>query len=323
MSASLKPLTPAIKDWLLNATNCLNASEIPSARLDSEILLAYSLKKDRTYLHAHPEQKICSKSLRLANSYLKKRQNRLPIAYIIGHKEFYGRDFKVTRDTLIPRPESEAIIEILSGIIPALTDCRPLLPQTAHSTCGQRPARGVRLLRTVCLKQQLPATYRPPHNKYRLLDVGTGSGCLGITAKLEFPNLDVTLADISSKALRVAKLNARALKASVNMLQSDLLAKCHHKFNIIVANLPYVDKNWACSAETKFEPSLALFADDNGKQLIKKLIVDAPDHLNAGGYLVIEADPRQHQSLINYAKSKSYELVKITGYAVALRYITE
>ena len=316
MSASLKPLTPAIKDWLFDATDCLTASGIPSARLDSEILLAYSLKKDRTYLHAHPEQKICSKSLRLANSYLKKRQKRLPIAYIIGHKEFYGRDFKVTRDTLIPRPETEAIIEMLPSIISTLADCRPLLPQTAHSSCGQRPARGVRLLRTVCLKQQWPAIYH-------LLDIGTGSGCLGITAKLEFPNLDVTLADISPKALRVAKLNAKALKAPVNTLRSDLLASCHQKFDIIAANLPYVDKSWACSAETKFEPSLALFADDNGEQLIKKLIVDAPNHLNVGGCLLIEADPRQHQSLISYAKSRSYKLVKIAGYAIALQYITE
>lgn len=280
MNANLKPQTPAIEAWLSHATNQLTDVNIPSARLDSEVLLAFALKKDRSYLHAHPEQYICSKSLKIANSYLKKRQKRMPVAYIIGQKEFYGRNFMVTPDTLIPRPESEAIIEII----------------------GELLSEGA---------------------SHHLLDVGTGSGCLGITAKLELPSLNVTLMDISPKALQVAKMNARGIGASVDTLQSDLLANCHSKADIIVANLPYVDKKWECSPETSFEPSLALFADDNGELLIKKLIDDTYRCLNNGGFLIIESDPRQHQSLISYAKTRSLILSKQFGYAMAFKLATK
>lgn len=279
MSANLKLLTPVIDSWLSDAVRQLIDAGIPSPRLDAELLLSHAIEKPRIYLHAHPEQKICSKLLKLANSYLKLRLGRMPIAYITGHKEFYGRDFIVTSATLIPRPESEEIIDILTGI----------------------------------LGTESPKTLK-------LIDVGTGSGCLGITAKLEFPYLDVTLADISQQALMVAVLNTKALKAAVNTVRSDLLAGFNQKADIIVANLPYVDKSWDCSPDTAYEPDLALFAADNGEIIIKRLIDELPDHLNNDGYLVIEADPRQHKSLITYAKARSLELSIKKDYALAFKY---
>lgn len=282
MSANLKLPTPVIDSWLLNATKQLADAGIPSPRLDAELLLSHALEKPRIYLHAHPEQEICSKSLELADSYLKLRLNRMPIAYITGHKEFYGRDFTVTSATLIPRPESEEIIEILKGI----------------------------------LDEKLPKASK-------LIDVGTGSGCLGITAKLDFPYLDVTLADISQQALGVAVLNAKALKAAVNTVRSDLLASCDQKVDIIVANLPYVDKSWVCSPETVHEPNLALFADDNGEIIIRRLINESPDHLNDSGYLIVETDPRQHKSIIAYAKTQSFDLTTKKDYALAFRHSTK
>ena len=266
--------TPTIKDWLTNATHQLSVASIPSARLDAEIILADTLCNDRTYLHTHPEQIISTNQQKTADVKLKSRLKRMPIAYIIGHKEFYGRDFKVTPATLIPRPESETIIDIL--------------------------------------KQILPST--------NLLDVGTGTGCLGITAKLEFPNLDVTLTDISPDALSIATFNANALLADVATLQSDLLHNYPSKPDIIIANLPYVDKNWDRSPETDYEPKLALFADNNGKSIIEELITQASNLLLPGGYIIIEADPAQHDALTEFAIKQSFTPAHQLGYVIAFRY---
>ena len=207
---------------------------------------------------------------------ISQRVNRIPIAYIIGHKEFYGRNFNVNENTLIPRPESETIIDILKKIYSKKTT--------------------------------------------KLIDVGTGSGCLGITAKIEYPALEVTLIDISQQALQTAVLNAKALAARITALQSDLLANYTKKADIIIANLPYVDRTWDRSPETNHEPSLALFADDNGKDLIKKLIVQSTSKISDGGYLIIEADPFQHGDLIKFAANKSYTLFMQQDYIVAFRY---
>ncbi|MEI7539175.1 MAG: peptide chain release factor N(5)-glutamine methyltransferase [Candidatus Saccharibacteria bacterium] len=250
---------PVINEWLANSTRQLSDIDIPSARLDAEVILAFAIGKDRTYLHAYPDKIIDDEVLETANKSLDLRLKRTPIAYIIGRKEFYGRQFTVTPVTLIPRPESETIIDILKTI----------------NEIG---------------------------NPLRLVDVGTGSGCLGITAKLEFPNLNVTLIDISDEALKIAAKNAADLAADVNIIHSNLLKECTIKPDIIIANLPYVDRNWNRSPETDHEPELALFADDNGQLIIKQLISEAKNMLNTGAHLIIEADPDQHQSLIEYAK---------------------
>lgn len=291
MNENSKLQTLIINNWLADAKRQLIDAGIPSPHLDAEVLLAFTLKKSRTFIHAHPEQIICSKDYNLANSYLELRKNRMPIAYIIGQKEFYGRNFTVTSATLIPRPESEVIIEILAKIIPTLKS-----------------------------KIQNPSsTHNLQSTTYNLIDIGTGSGCLGITSKLEFPNLDVTLADVSTKALDMARLNAKALKAPVNIVQSDLFKNLHQKYDIILANLPYIDKRWKCSPEIVFEPSIALFADDFGEFIIKRLFNDIPAKLIDGGYLIIEADPRQHKDLIKYAKTKLLKKIAHSGYIMAFK----
>jgi len=278
MNANSTPQTPAIKDWLKSASHQLSTIDIPSARLDAEIILAYALGKNRTYLHTHDDDVIDVKTATIANKHLTQRLNRVPIAYIVGYKEFHGRQFYVTKDTLIPRPESEAIIDLLKKILS-------------------------------------PTTYHLPPTK--LLDVGTGSGCLGITAKLEFPALDVTLTDISTDALKVATLNAKELLADVATLQSDLLQNYAIKSDIIIANLPYVDQTWERSPETDHEPALALFADNHGQSIIEKLIVQANNSLTPGGYMIIEADPTQHSSIIDYAKKQSFDPIDQLGYVIA------
>src|SRR5680860_760663 len=176
MNANSLPLTPAFNQWLTDASVRLSEVLVPSANLDAEIILAHAIQKDRTYLHAHPEQIISATQLDTANAMLSQRLNRVPIAYIIGYKEFYGRQFITTPAVLIPRPESETIIDLLKEILP-------------------------------------PTTYHLPPTK--LVDIGTGSGNLGITAKLEFPNIDVTLTDISTDALKIAAENGAKLSADI------------------------------------------------------------------------------------------------------------
>lgn len=270
MSANLPLRTPAISAWLKDATAQLLEAGIESAKLDAEIILAHTLQHSRTYLHAHGEELLTPRQAEIADARLHLRLERTPVAYIIGHKEFYGHMFKVTPSTLIPRPESEAIIELLLEA-----------------------------------DRQTPLPLQP---RRRLVDVGTGSGCLGISAKLALPELNVTLIDVSRYALKVAEENARTLKADVQLIQSNLLAQYPFTAHYILANLPYVDPEWERSPETNYEPDLALFAEHHGLALINRLIEQTPDHLAHGGHLFIEADPRQHSAIIQAAKRQGLAL---------------
>lgn len=279
MNENLPPKTPVINDWLLSATKQLIGAGIGSAKLDAEIILSHTLRKGRTYLHAHGDEPLSGRQREIADARLSLRLDRTPIAYIIGHKEFYGHLFQVTPATLIPRPESEVMIDLLIEL-----DKQQLL---------------------------LPVTQR------RLVDVGTGSGCLGISAKLALPELDVTLLDVSRHALGVATKNATNLKADVHAYVSNLLTQYPFKADFILANLPYVDAAWERSPETQYEPSLALFADHEGLALINQLIDQTDDHLQPGGYLLLEADPRQHDAIVTKAKTRGLQLVARRGFIVA------
>ncbi|MEO5949033.1 MAG: peptide chain release factor N(5)-glutamine methyltransferase [Candidatus Saccharimonas sp.] len=260
--------------WIADATRQLEAIHTPSARLDAELILAHTLHKPRTWLHAHGEAALSDQRSRIADARLQLRLEHVPVAYIIGHKEFYGRLFRVTPATLVPRPESETIIELLAQLI------------------------------------------TPNHT--RLLDVGTGSGCLGITVKLEHPSLQVTLSDISQSAIAVARGNAEILRAEVKCIRSDLLDDISTEFDIILANLPYVDRSWDTPPDLAHEPAHALYADDGGLALIKKLLIQATKHLSHSGYMVLEADPGQHNSIISFADAQGYKVKLVRDYIIVL-----
>lgn len=259
------PSKTTVKDWLDDATRQLVFANIPSARLDAELLLAHTLRKPRTWLHGHGDDSLDGRQLEIARARLDLRLDRVPVAYIVGHKEFYGHPFKVTTATLIPRPESETLIELLAEALP----------------------KNEQLIRE-----------RP----LRLVDVGAGSGILGITAKLLHPELDVALTDVSRHALNIAEENAKTLNASVELIQSDLLVSYPFTADIIVANLPYVDPEWERSPETNHEPASALFAANNGLALIYELLLQSKEKLTIGGKMILEADPEQHPAIIKEAK---------------------
>jgi len=271
-----------------------------SARDDSDSIT-------RVFILAHPEIIIPKPVLDEANKLLARRQNREPLAYIFRVKEFYGRNFIVTPDVLIPRPETEHLVDCVLS----LRGESRSNPVKSSQTGSPRYARD---------------------DAIKVLDLGTGSGCIGITLKLEHPELEVTLSDISNKALSAAKQNwlilsrceAKAEAIQINTLdrhanelarddmrfiKSDLLSGINDRFDCIIANLPYVDSTWQVSPEVKFEPADALYANDNGMELIKKLINQAPKHLSKNGFLILELDPRQMKLVKKHANTYGFKLL--------------
>ena len=279
MNANSKAKAPlTIHKWVASAREDLHATHVPTPELDAELILAFALDVDRTWLHAHSEDTLPASIIKKADALLSKRTHRIPLAYLTGTKEFYGRDFIVTPDVLIPRPESEMMIDLLKELP---------LPNNAQAS-----------------------------------DIGTGSGCLGLTAKLECPQIrDMFLCDISSKALTVAKQNNRTHFhiTKVQYYQSDLLKNVPADNDVILANLPYVDEEWERSPETNHEPAIALFAKDHGLALIYELLSQAPQVLATGGYVLLEADPEQHNAIITEAKKSGLAYETTQDYIVVLK----
>lgn len=272
----------SIADFLAISTKTLSEAGIASARLDSELILAHILRRSREWLLAHDATTLTQPQQQQARQLLLQRTQRQPIAYLTGRRDFYGHSFLINEQVLVPRPESEVILAILDE-----------LKQNYH-------------LGTV-------------------LDVGTGSGCLAISAKLAHSNLTVSACDISESALLVARRNAARLLPSgqqIKFYQSDLLSDLpvNSRFDLIVANLPYLSPGQdGLSPELAYEPAIALYADDDGLSLIKQLITTAPDHLTPGGYLLLEMNTKQIETVASYAIGYRYQVVKREPFHLLMR----
>lgn len=212
--------------------------------------------------------------------------SKKPKAYEVGYQDFYGRDFLVNQDVLIPRPETESIVD---GVL---------------NLAGKSYLPGV--IPSPRLLPEVP----------KILDVGTGSGCIAITIKLELPEAEVMACDISEKALNIARKNAAKYGVSIPFILSHLLEKVKFTPDLIVANLPYVDENWSWLDKESlcYEPSEALYAENGGLALIYELIGAAS--VRDVKYLMLEADSCQHDRIIDFAKQNSYVLMEIRGYAL-------
>ena len=230
--------------------------------LDAQVLIAHHLEKPRTWVLAHPEAVLNSlQSEKIFQSTLRLEAGE-PLPYILGHWEFFGLDFQITPDVLIPRPETELIVE------------------TAISWLRSHP------------------------HKRKMIDVGTGSGCIAIAIARNFPDLRISITDVSAQALRVARLNAEkyALLDSVELIQSNLLEQVptSSNFDLICANLPYIPtKKLASLPVARSEPLLALDGGVNGLMIIEHLFEQVKTHLSPGGLILVEIDPDQRIQMIH------------------------
>jgi release factor glutamine methyltransferase len=255
-----------IKELLTQGTQMLTAAGHENARRDAQVLLMYALDIERSILYAYPEREVTPEQATLFFRLIERRKLDEPIAYLIGHREFYGHDFWVDKRVLIPRPETELLVEAA----------------------------------LIAIRQKFAAGQMPI-----VADIGTGSGAIPITLALEENRLPYLYAcDISMDALQVARLNCQRhhVEARVHLLQGDLLAPLPEPVDILTANLPYVgtDEMELLTPDVKaYEPQQALFSGPQGLDLLRRFCqeVAQPGVLNPHAVLLLEIGYAQREPL--------------------------
>jgi release factor glutamine methyltransferase len=259
-----------LQQALTSAITQLTADHVPSPRLNAELLLMFTLNVDRAYLFAHPERELTGDEQTRYESALSERRRGVPAQYITGHQEFWGMDLIVSPAVLIPRPETEHLIETVLD------------------------------LRTSDLKLQTSASGFA--SEVRILDVGTGSGCIALALAKELPAAEIHASDLSAAALEIAQANAarQRFEKRIQFHQADLLDGLNlASLDFIVSNPPYVGESEEDQVQLdvrKFEPRNAVFAGHTGVEIIARLLPQAQVALRPGGWLILEisgsiADP--------------------------------
>lgn len=271
--------------WLRTATNFLQSKGIATARLDALVLLEDAMQINRAQLLAEPDMDMRDGLVHHLQELLGRRSKHEPLSYIRGRSEFYGRNFVIKPGVLTPRPESEAIIDLLKGLYKD------------------------RLTKNV--SDFLPT---PAHEKLWIADVGAGSGALGITAALELQNTFVDLLEIDEEALKVAKMNVDLLTTRVHVLKSDLLNAASHNYEVLLCNLPYVPDGYSINKAAGFEPKIALFGGQDGLDLFRQLFTTLSKAKNRPLFILTEALPESHATLSALAETSGYQLRQTEGF---------
>ena len=240
----------------------------PSPDLDAQVLLCHVLARPRSYLFTWPERELEAHQQQSFLALLARRERGEPVAHLTGEREFFGRNFSVTPDTLIPRPDTETLVELALKLGPA------------------GPAR--------------------------VVDLGTGTGAIGVTLALERPQWQVTLTDLSAAALSVAGGNARQLGAQVTLQQGSWLEDCRGPFDVIVSNPPYIDPadHHLDEGDVRFEPRSALVADQRGLADLATIITQSAARLVAGGWLLLEHGYQQGAQVRALMEADGFDAVR-------------
>jgi len=264
------PTARDVREALRKGMARLREANVPSHALAAELLLMQALGRDRTWIYSHPDVLLEAKQAETYFALIARRAAGEPTQHLTGKQEFWGLEFEVTRDVLIPRPETEHVVEV------------------ALERIRERP-------------HKVEARPRNSSEKLWSADVGTGSGCIAVALASELPHVEIFATDISAAALAVARRNAARHRVvdRIHFLQCDLIAgisslsTCHLSlpFDLIVSNPPYVARD---DAETlprevrEHEPHVALFGGVAGTETYARLIDEAAALLRPGGILVLE-----------------------------------
>jgi len=238
---------------------------IGTARLDALVLLEDVTGLDRAQILAEPEREISGADAAKLKKLLEKRAAHVPLAYVRGKTEFYGREFVITPAVLEPRPESETMIDLLKKL--------PNMPSTS-----------------------------------RIADVGSGSGALGITAKLELPEASVELLEVDPDAIQVAQMNVDKFTANITLRVADLLTGLTREYGVLLCNLPYVPDDYTINRAAMHEPRLAIFGGPDGLNVYRRLFKQTQALSKQPLYILTEALPPQHARLSAIAEQSGYEL---------------
>jgi release factor glutamine methyltransferase len=258
-----------IKDLLEVTTGYLRDKNIDNPRLCAETLLAYQLNSSRIKLYLTYDHPLNENDIANYRSMIKRRIEREPSQYITGIQEFWSLEFLVSPQVLIPRPETEILVEQLLSIL-------------ENDRANKE--------RTPCI-----------------LDLGTGSGAIAVSLAAELQGATIWASDISAPALDIARINSEkhGVKSLIHFIQGDLFkpfAGEPTRFDIIVSNPPYIaseNYNLLPPELRDYEPRLALDGHEGGLFFIEKIIMEAPEYLNPGGWLLIEMDPGQTLKAFN------------------------
>jgi release factor glutamine methyltransferase len=284
----------ALRSALRDAIALLERERVPSAALAAELLLMHVLGKDRAWLYAHPEAELDSAPREQYFALVARRASGVPTQYLTAHQEFWGLDFEVSPAVLIPRPETEHVIEVALerlGVSPTSNSPRPDAP-------------------------------------FLIADVGTGSGCVAIALAHELPAARIVATDISPAALEVARRNAarHGVASRIDFIESDLLthffhqplATSHqsHSLDLIASNPPYIGRQEAATLPREVrehEPEVGLFAGETGVEFYAPLIAQSTSLLKPGGSLVLELGHNSADHVLRLLDSPRWTDAAITN----------
>jgi release factor glutamine methyltransferase len=245
----------------------LRDADVPSYTLAAELLLLHVVGRDRTWLYAHPEDEVTAEQEKQFSSLVERRAAGEPTQYLTGKQEFWGLEFEVTPDVLIPRPETEHVIEV------------------ALDRLAVREIRAGR-------KQTLSG------EGLRIADIGTGSGCIAIALAKDLPGAKFLATDISPEALKVAQRNAERLRfeGQIEFVRADLMdgvqsAGTEPRFDLVASNPPYISRREGPTLQREVrdhEPEVALYGGEEGYELYAALVTQSAAHLITGGIVVLE-----------------------------------